>query len=353
MTNYFWKSLRKNLRKNLGKSFYKPLLFPIAIALLTITLSPAVSAAAIAAPTVTDTAANTTPPATTTNTTENAPKNAPELRARYTAIAPQLKQNQFKRPLLLASSENGNQLEGDIDAVIDHPFSVVRAKLNNPSSWCEIMVLHINTKYCHAAGNTSGATLHVNIGKKTQEDLSTTNRLNLHYSVSAATSDYLEILLTSKEGPMGTSDYRIQLAAVSLPNNKTFLHLTYSYAVSFSGRVAMKTYLNTAGRGKVGFKATGKTPDGKPAYISGMRGLMERNTMRYYLAIDAFLQNPQPTQLEQRLQNYFTANERYARQLHEMNREEYIEMKRAEYQRQQSLGGRNNENGNGHESAGS
>ena len=42
---------------------------------------------------------------------------------------------------------------------------------------------------------------------------------------------------------MGTSDYRIQVEAVALPNAMTFLHLTYSYGFNFMGRLAMQTYL--------------------------------------------------------------------------------------------------------------
>jgi hypothetical protein len=37
------------------------------------------------------------------------------------------------------------------------------------------------------------------------------------------------------------------------------------------------------------------------------------------------------------LQSWFTAVEHYPRQLHEMDRPQYLEMKRSEYQRQQTL----------------
>jgi hypothetical protein len=118
------------------------------------------------------------------------------------------------------------------------------------------------------------------------------------------------------------------------------LHLTYSYTVNFTGRLAMQTYLGTIGINKVGFTVMGKRADGQPDYIRGMRGLMERNTMRYYLAIDSFLgaaRAPPAVQIEKRLQNWFTAVEQYPRQLHEMDRRAYVEMKRAEYVRQQTV----------------
>jgi hypothetical protein len=62
--------------------------------------------------------------------------------------------------------------------------------------------------------------------------------------------------------------------------------------------------------------------------------------MRYYLAIDSYLQAataaPQ-AQLEQRLQAWFTAVEGYPRQLHEIDRAAYLEMKYAENLRQQTV----------------
>lgn len=88
---------------------------------------------------------------------------------------------------------------------------------------------------------------------------------------------------------MGTSDYRIELEAIPLPNAQTFLHFTYSYAMSFPARLAMQTYLATIGYGKLGFTETEPSANGQPQYIGGVRALIERNTMRYYLAIDSFL----------------------------------------------------------------
>jgi hypothetical protein len=93
----------------------------------------------------------------------------------------------------------------------------------------------------------------------------------------------------------------------------------------------MQAYLGTLGSDKVGF-----TPKGASGYVGGVRGVVERNTMRYYLAIDAFLDAPRPEQLDRRLAAWFDATERYARQLHETERSEYLEMKRSEYARLKS-----------------
>jgi len=262
------------------------------------------------------------------------------LRAKYASLEEPLRLNQFRQPIVLDSAETPDSLRGDIYAVVDFPFNAASSGLNNPDHWCDVMLLHINTKYCRAVHGPSGTTLKVNIGRKTPEALADTARVEFHYSLAAASSDYVEITLDAKDGPLGTSDYRIVLELMDLPNGKTFLHLTYSYAVNFVGRLAMQTYLATIGSGKVGFTVSGTEADGQADYIGGVRGLVERNTMRYYLAIDSYLGTAGATpaaRLEHRLQSWFAAVERYPRQLHEMDRAEYMEMKHAEYSRQQTL----------------
>ncbi|MDD5177523.1 MAG: hypothetical protein PHQ05_13985 [Sterolibacterium sp.] len=264
---------------------------------------------------------------------------AATLRAKYASLEPQLRLNQFKRPLVLDSTETPNRFQGDIYAIVDYPFVAVSTGLNNPDHWCDVLLLHINTKYCHALGKASGTVLSVYVGTKTPEELADAVRVEFDYSVAAATPEYFKIVLSAKDGPLGTRDYLILLDAVALPNARTFLHLTYSYAITFAGRLAMQAYLATIGSGKVGFTAIGTRNDGQPDYIGGVRGLVERNTMRYYLAVDTFLDAasaPPLAQFEQRLQNWFTAVDQYPRQLHEMERGEYLEMKRAEYLRQQT-----------------
>jgi hypothetical protein len=100
--------------------------------------------------------------------------------------------------------------------------------------------------------------------------------------------------------------------------------------------MAMQGYLATVGRDKVGFT---RVSSGGSDYIGGVRGVVERNTMRYYLAIDAYLgalSSPAPEQFEKRLNNWFSSTERFPHQLHEIDRQQYLDMKRSEYARQQN-----------------
>lgn len=263
-------------------------------------------------------------------------RSAALLQAKYASLGERLQHNPFQRALALDSSESLNNLKGDIYALVDYPFSTFSSALNGAEDWCEVLILHINTKHCQA---TTTKTLTVSIGKKTPQPIEDAYPIEFSYRVAAATTQYLEIQLNADEGPLSTRDYRIQLQAVPVGDDRTFLHLTYSYAYGLAGRLAMKTYLATLGRGKVGFTRIGRLPGGQPSYIGGMRGLAERNTMRYYLAIEAYLGGlsaPPAQRLEQRLQAWFDATEKYPRQLHEIDREDYLAMKRREYRRQQA-----------------
>jgi len=264
---------------------------------------------------------------------------AQTLRDQRSTLSEQLQNNAFARPLVLLSAETAQGMRGDIYALMSYPFAAVSSALQDPQQWCEVMILHLNTKYCHAANGPQGPVLNVNIGTKTPQTLTQAARVALNYSVAAAQPDYFEVQLNAADGPTGTSDYRIALEAVALPNNQTFLHLTYSYSANFAGKLAMQAYLATAGSNKVGFTVTGAPVNGQPAWINGVRAVVERNTMRYYLAIDSYLaaaRQPEAERFERSLQAWFTAAERYSRQLHEIERPAYLKMKRAEYLRQQT-----------------
>lgn len=264
---------------------------------------------------------------------------AAALLDRYRSLGAQLKDNAFHRPLYLESAEASSSLKGDIYAVVDYPFTVVSGQLNDaaqgPANWCAVLILHLNTKYCHASSSGNGPVLDVNLGRKIQQKLSDTYRVQFRYRVAAATPDYFQVDLTADSGPMGTKDYRIALEAVPVGASRTFLHLTYSYGFGTVGRMAMKTYLATVGSDKVGFTAASGASAAQPQYIGGVRGLLERNTMRYYLAIDTYLATLDKP-LDQRLTRWFDATEQYPQQLHEVEKSAYLQMKTQEVQRQQA-----------------
>ena len=272
---------------------------------------------------------------------------AASLKARHTALREQLASNQFKRPLYLESLQAADRLKGDIYAQIEQPFGVVAPALQGMDHWCDVLILHLNVKGCRASSGQAGDTLSVRIGRKFDQPLGDAYAFEFLYRVVTASPDYLQVVLHADQGPLGTSAYRIVLEVVPLDAGHSFLHLSYAYAYGTTARVAMQAYLATTGRNKVGFSVTGHTADGQPVYMGGMRGVVERNTMRYYLAIEAYLgalSAPTAQQADRRLNAWFDGVERYPVQLHEMERGEYLDMKRREIARQQAPGMATSEN---------
>ncbi len=253
------------------------------------------------------------------------------LRAKYDAVQAQLERNVFNRPVVLESKEASGQLSGDIFAVLNHPFDQVNGSLSQPGVWCDVLMLHLNTKYCTVRGTESARALSVAVGRKFDQPLSEAQRVSFVWQPPNIANDYLSVRLSADKGPLSTRDYRIELEATPLGNGKTFIHLGYAYAYGVAARIAMQGYLSTIGSDKVGFTSTSKDAAGQPEYVGGVRGVVERNTMRYYLAIDAYMDAPK--QLEPRLAAWFDSTERYARQLHEVERDDYLAMKRNEYKR--------------------
>ena len=142
--------------------------------------------------------------------------------------------------------------------------------------------------------------------------------------------------LLAAEGPYGTRNYRILLQATPLPGGRSFLHFSYAYESGALTRLATQAYLATFGRGKVGFTVIGRQSDGTPQFIGGMRALVERGAMRYFLALEAYLDALAATpseQFEKRLDHWYSASERFPRQLHEIDRATYLDLKRADQQR--------------------
>ena len=147
----------------------------------------------------------------------------------------------------------------------------------------------------------------------------------------------MRVNLDAKEGPVGTKDYRITLEMVALEVERAFVHIQFAYTNGLTSRLATNFYLASAGKDKVGFTQTASAGHDQPQFIGGVRGIAERNTMRYFLAIDAYLSTlsiPQPQRFGESTERWFAATERYALQLRELDHDTYVAMKRAEYQRQ-------------------
>jgi hypothetical protein len=260
---------------------------------------------------------------------------AKALRAHYVAMKSQLADNAFQRPLVLDSKQATGALKGDVHAVVDHPFPAVQTAVGASATWCEILILHLNVKQCAAANDAQGDVIAAAIGRKNAVSSVGAYQVAFRYRVTARSADYLRVELSAASGPMGTSDYRIVLEALPVDGRRTFLHLSYAYAYGATAAIAMRAYFNTIGSDKVGFTVVNREPNGQPVYVGDIRGALERNTMRYFLAIDAYLDAnsvPAERRFERRLDLWFAATELYPQQLREIERTEYLAQKRGEMQ---------------------
>jgi len=263
---------------------------------------------------------------------------AAALQGRFAAMRDQLGRNVFDRPLRMVSTEGAAGVTGEIHAIVDHPFSTTAGAFGKASQWCDVLILHLNVKYCRPSTDGGDTVIHLRIGRKRDQPLEQAYRVDFVHRVAARGPNYLQVTLDAREGPFGTSDYRIVLEAAPAQDGRSLVRLSYSYAFGIAGRLAMQAYLATAGRDKVGFTVTGRQPDGTPQFIGGTRGVVERNTMRYFLAIEAYLgalSAPAQGRMEKSLRDWFAGSERYPRQLHEIEQGAYLSMKRREHSRQQ------------------
>jgi hypothetical protein len=260
------------------------------------------------------------------------------LKSRHAQLSSNLAHNQFNRPLRLESSETNGVLKGDIYARIDRPYAALVQALQGTEHWCDILILHLNVKSCRASTANVGEILTMHVGRKFDQPLGDAYAFKFLYKELKREPNYLQVELSATKGPMGTSDYNVTIEAVQLDANRSFLHLSYAYHYGMIANVAMRSYLATGGRSKVGFSTAGRNSDGQPIYLGGVRGVIERNTMRYYLAIEAYLGAPEstPGQIERRLNAWHTDVEQYPLQLHEMDRDTYLAMKHKELARQQA-----------------
>jgi len=255
----------------------------------------------------------------------DAPEGA-KLRERYQALQPQLQHNAFGRPIHLDSEDKAQVMRGDVHAVLDQPYTKIREALSARESWCEILVLPFNVKGCEARG---GDGLSLYIGRTYDTPIDKATRIDFSFKAPASSDDYLRLKLDAGNGPLGTKDYHIVFSAIPLDATHTFVHLSYGYTYGNWSKWAMQAYLATSGAAKVGF-----SKDEQGHEVGGMRGVLERNTMRYFLAIDAYLDTlstPPGTREQRRIAAWFDATEKYPKQLHEMSRSEYLAYKPRDY----------------------
>lgn len=255
----------------------------------------------------------------------------------YHRTMARLETNSFGLPLFLESFERDNRVHVDVYGIFDYPFSGVVNVLKVPANWCDIVSLHPNVKACTYRELPGAWLLTFYIGRKFYQPPEGARQVIYHYRNVDKQQGYLDVILAADAGPFGTQDHRMRFEALPLDGGRTFVHVSYEYSDSVALRLASKAYFATLGWGKAGFTVTGADRKGNPVYIGGRRGAIERNAVRYYLAIQSFmntLRYPEERRFSMRIGAWFDLTTRYRRQLFDLDKKDYLTFKTREHKNQ-------------------
>ena len=259
---------------------------------------------------------------------------APSLQERYEQIRQGLTTTLPGTTIAIHSAEADELLSAETTSILHHPYDTLASALDNAANWCRFMPLHFNIKACTHELDGSGTLLQIYSGRKHYQKPDESYRMAYRFKTLQHGSELLQLQLSAKHGPAGTRDYRIEITARPVAEG-TLLHISSSYRPSLLSSMLSASYLATLGRDKVGFSR-----EGGEGYVKGIRGVIERNVMRYHLAIDAFLAQLEmgdESGHEAMLAYWFEHNDNYPQQLHEMPKQEYLTIKRQERQQQLQL----------------
>jgi len=258
----------------------------------------------------------------------------------YYRNANKLETSSFGIPLFLDSFERGDRVNVDVYGIFDYPFSTVVSMLKVPANWCDIVSLHLNVKACTYREMPGDGLLTFYIGRKVYQQPEDARQVMYRYRNVALQKGYLDIVLSADSGPFGTRDHKMRFEALPLDGGRTFVHVNYAYDDSGALRLAAKVYFGTLGRSKVGFTVTGSDDYGNPVYIGGARGSIERNAVRYYFAIQSFMNSmryPEESRFKMSIGEWYDLTSRYRKQLFELDKQDYLTSKMSEHINQMTL----------------
>ena len=272
--------------------------------------------------------------------TESLSPHGKALIDKYHFIKTSLEKNRLGIPIYLESIEEISSLHVDIYGIFDYSFDDIRDAFQVPANWCDIAILHSNIKACTYTEKADQWQIKLYYGLKSYQPPEDAFATNYNFHVLSQQSDYMHISLFADEGPLFTHNHRLGFEVIPLDRRTAFVHFSYSYNYNRLGRMAIKTYFATFGRYKKGFSIVGTDKKGVPIYLGGVRGSVERNAVRYYFALQTYMDSlklPSEQRFEQRINQWYDLTARYPIQLYEMDKEDYLANKRREYTNQIAL----------------
>jgi hypothetical protein len=224
----------------------------------------------------------------------------------------------------------------DIYGVIEYPFEFVEKEFMAHANWCNIVILHPNIKACTYWGTDNNWRLILFNADKAEQTLANASPIEFKWSINRQPG-YFDILLRASEGPYSTKNHLFELEAAPRDEHRTLVHLRYSYEYGVLTSIFMKSYFAIFGGSKVGFSVTGKDSNNNPVYASGIRGLNERNVVRYYFAILAYMEtrhSPVELSFEKSIGRWHDLASQYKKQLTPGEKKDYIARKKLDRKNQ-------------------
>ncbi len=241
---------------------------------------------------------------------------------------------ELEHPIHVDSVVDGGSLLGEVWSVSPAPFETVAAELRHPETWCDIVTLHLNVKACVHEVRDGQQWITMFIGYRTFQTPEQAHPLVAVLDVDEVPGE-LRATLRAARGPFGTSNHRLDLTAKPTADGRTRLEFDFTQRYGWWAKHAMKVFLATWSRHRVGFT---ELEPGR--WVRGFEGLMERNVVRYHLALQAYLEHPRDglaATREARWARWFALTERHPRQLRVVTREAYLETMHREHAEQMRL----------------
>ena len=249
----------------------------------------------------------------------------------YKTMQPKLHNGAIEEPFSLKAHVFDKLTLGDVYAVVPYEYSLLANTLTIPQQLCHAIVLHINIKGCviNDAGQRKPS-VELYVGKKEYQHPENAFKVQYEFSIGEQRENYTLISMTADNGPLNTENIAIYIEFLPVDSQTSFIHFAYSANYGGLARFALNTYLSTLGRNKVGFSEVGVDAHGEPVYIKGIQGIVERNTMRYFFALNSYFSaysQPEAQRFDASLNRWFDYVEKYPKQLYEVPRDEYIKAK--------------------------
>ncbi len=248
-------------------------------------------------------------------------------------------------PLRIRSEQRGRQVRVEVFGILDHPIDQVVGEITDSAAVCEILLLNLNVKACTHQNTNKNSRLRIFVAGKRYSRPYRSFEIRPLHSVIKRSHQYLSMYLSAQKGVIGTGNYMVLVEAVPY-KEKTLIRFASSYRGSRVAKAAIQAYLRTFAREKIGFTVV---DDGeKREHVKGMQAVIERNAVRSYLAIQAYLETarskPDAGHFERGMQRWYELTERHAKQLREIDRDSYFRNKRKEYRNQLRLQARLDKN---------